>query len=363
MGGDHLVEQRRAGLAHHQRPLGDQQLLEVAVGLDERVERRHLAGVHLGGAVPENLRADDRRRADRDRQRDQRAEGAGEALGEGPAGTVRASHPSHNRKGPDTLEIARLAPRISALTRRAGRPAGRRRAALAGRRPGRQDARRRPRRRATAASISGSSGWTPMSNGATPRPSAMARGDAEQDAEAGQAERLAQHQPAQPPRVGAQRRPDRQLAAARRDRQGDHRGQADDGQQRRHRANATKTRIRNRHGALSPSTTLRIVTASPTAPAGSTSLTAARIAADDAGHVAGGADHQGRGAVVALRDGSVEVQPHVVQAAESDVLHDADDRLPRALRRVLPRRCGRSARAGAGRSDPGRATAAAPPSR
>ena len=47
-------------------------------------------------------------------------------------------------------------------------------------------------------------------------------------------------------------------------------------------AKATKTRIRKRHGALSPSTTLRIVTASPTAAAGSISLTAARTPADTA---------------------------------------------------------------------------------
>ena len=44
-------------------------------------------------------------------------------------------------------------------------------------------------------------------------------------------------------------------------------------------ANETNTRIRKRHGALSPSTTLRIVTASPTPAFGSTPRTAARTAA------------------------------------------------------------------------------------
>ena len=100
-------------------------------------------------------------------------------------------------------------------------------------------------------------------------------------------------------------------------------------------ANATNTRIRKRHGALSPSTTLRIVTASPIAAAGSISLTAARTAGRDGALLAVDADEQVRRPVAALRDRHVEIEARIVQAAEADVLHHADHRLPDAGGRIL----------------------------
>ena len=121
-------------------------------------------------------------------------------------------------------------------------------------------------------------------------------------------------------------------------------------------ANARNTRIRNRHGALSPSTTARIIVAPDTWACGSISRAAARTPSTTAGRSAVGPDHQG------LRPCCPTASPAGTSRAARR--SDRDSARPRRLRRrsamagaTLAAQCGTTARSGAGRSDRGPATA------
>ncbi len=67
---DELFEQLRAGLGEDQRTLGHEQLLEIAIGLDERVERGQAHGEDIVDILLNRARADERGGRDDHDQRD-----------------------------------------------------------------------------------------------------------------------------------------------------------------------------------------------------------------------------------------------------------------------------------------------------